>query len=178
MIGVLRLGHRIARDKRITTHVFLTARALGADFGVLSGERDDSVLRGVEKISEKWGGAFTVRYEKSWRGTLEKWKRSGGAVAHLTMYGMPIEKRMGDMRNEKELLVVVGAEKVPGEAYALADYNVAITSQPHSEVAALAIFLDRYFRGRELDRMFSGARVAIVPQEHGKLVRDIEDSNK
>jgi len=29
MISVLRIGHRIARDKRITTHVFLAARALG-----------------------------------------------------------------------------------------------------------------------------------------------------
>jgi len=29
-LEVLRLGHRPARDKRITTHVCLTARALGA----------------------------------------------------------------------------------------------------------------------------------------------------
>ena len=31
MINVLRLGHRIGRDKRITTHVALVARAFGAD---------------------------------------------------------------------------------------------------------------------------------------------------
>ncbi|TLZ95287.1 MAG: tRNA (cytidine(56)-2'-O)-methyltransferase, partial [Methanobacteriota archaeon] len=30
MITVLRLGHRPARDKRVTTHVALTARAFGA----------------------------------------------------------------------------------------------------------------------------------------------------
>ena len=31
MITVLRIGHRISRDKRITTHVALVARAFGAD---------------------------------------------------------------------------------------------------------------------------------------------------
>jgi tRNA (cytidine56-2'-O)-methyltransferase len=172
MIGVLRIGHRIARDKRITTHVFLAARTLGADFGVLSGERDDAVLRSVERISEKWGGAFSVRYEKNWRGVLEKWK---GGIAHLTMYGMPLDEKIGELRKEKNLLVVVGAEKVPGEAYALADYNVAVTNQPHSEVAALAIFLDRFFRGSELRKNFSNAKLRIVPQERGKLV---QQSNK
>ena len=30
-IGVLRLGHRRERDKRITSHLGLTARAFGAD---------------------------------------------------------------------------------------------------------------------------------------------------
>ncbi|TFG70124.1 MAG: tRNA (cytidine(56)-2'-O)-methyltransferase, partial [Methanomassiliicoccus sp.] len=30
MIVVLRLGHRPERDQRVTTHVALTARALGA----------------------------------------------------------------------------------------------------------------------------------------------------
>ena len=31
MITILRIGHRISRDKRITTHVALVARAFGAD---------------------------------------------------------------------------------------------------------------------------------------------------
>ena len=30
-VAVLRLGHRPGRDNRMTTHVGLTARALGAD---------------------------------------------------------------------------------------------------------------------------------------------------
>ena len=53
MISVLRLNHRIARDKRITTHVFLAARALGAEKGIFSGEKDDSIIVSVEKISSK-----------------------------------------------------------------------------------------------------------------------------
>jgi tRNA (cytidine56-2'-O)-methyltransferase len=31
MITVLRIGHRLGRDKRITTHVALVARAFGAN---------------------------------------------------------------------------------------------------------------------------------------------------
>ena len=43
-VHVLRLGHRRERDKRITSHLGLTARAFGADNFVLSGEEDPNVL--------------------------------------------------------------------------------------------------------------------------------------
>ena len=55
-VCVLRIGHRQGRDQRITTHVFLVARAFGADEGVLCGDRDDSVLNGIAKVSSLWGG--------------------------------------------------------------------------------------------------------------------------
>jgi tRNA (cytidine56-2'-O)-methyltransferase len=68
------------------------------------------------------------------------------------------------------LLVIVGGEKVPPEAYRLADWNVAVTNQPHSEVAALAVFLHEYFQGRELRKRFERARRRIVPQARGKKI--------
>ena len=40
MITILRLGHRVVRDQRITTHVALTSRAFGADKIVISVEKD------------------------------------------------------------------------------------------------------------------------------------------
>ncbi|MCK7488956.1 MAG: hypothetical protein MZU79_00960 [Anaerotruncus sp.] len=52
-------------------------------------------------------------------------------------------------------MIVVGAEKVPPEIYQLADWNVAVGNQPHSEVAALAITLDRIADCEPLDRSFS-----------------------
>jgi tRNA (cytidine56-2'-O)-methyltransferase len=63
----------------------------------------------------------------------------------------------------------VGAEKVPAEIYELADWNVAVGNQPHSEVAALAVFLDRLFQGRELDGEFEDG-LKIVPSPRGKQV--------
>jgi len=66
-ICVLRLGHRTGRDQRITTHVFLASRALGATEGVLCGDQDESVLAGVKRVAELWGGAFGIKYEGNWR---------------------------------------------------------------------------------------------------------------
>jgi tRNA (cytidine56-2'-O)-methyltransferase len=43
----------------------------------------------------------------------------------------------------KKLLVIVGGEKVPAKVFQYADWNVAITNQPHSEVGSLAIFLEK-----------------------------------
>jgi tRNA (cytidine56-2'-O)-methyltransferase len=78
---------------------------------------------------------------------------------------------------EKDLLVAVGAEKVPAEMYQLADWNVAVGNQPHSEVAALAVFLDRLFQGEELGREFEGG-LKIVPSSRGKEVIYPEFSSK
>lgn len=172
MIRVLRLGHRIKRDVRITTHVCLAARALGASGVVLSGERDDGLMEGVRKVVYSWGGNFVVEYREDWRASMEKARKSG-CVVHLTMYGEPIQKKIAAIRKEKEVLVVVGAGKVPIDAYNESDFNIAVTSQPHSEVAALAIFLHEYYRGKELEKTFDG-KVKIVPKERGKCVVSCE----
>ena len=59
---------------------------------------------------------------------------------------------------------------MPGEAYRLADYNVAIGNQPHSEVAALAIFLDRINEGVEFRLNFEDSKIRVIPQEKGKRI--------
>ncbi|MCX6769090.1 MAG: tRNA (cytidine(56)-2'-O)-methyltransferase [Candidatus Micrarchaeota archaeon] len=181
-VCILRLGHRRLRDQRITTHVFLTARALGATEGVLCGERDESVLRGIEKVSEVWGGKFPIRYEENWQLFIRKKKRDGWKIAHLTMYGIDFRRVLLKKKVDK-CVVVVGAGKVPQEIYELADYNVSVTNQPHSEVAATALFLDRLFGGKELGKKFEG-KIRIVPKACGKLVvhgknslRDINESD-
>ncbi len=172
MITVLRLSHRRVRDARLTTHVCLTARAFGAGEAVISGERDEGILESVSDVAERWGGKFKIRYEKKWKNVLKKFK---GTKIHLTIYGMPVQEKIAEIRENvkgKNLLVIVGGEKVPGEIYKLADYNIAVTSQPHSEVAALAVFLHEFFEGEELEKKFSGAKLKVVPQERVKKVLD------
>lgn len=88
---------------------------------------------------------------------------------HLTMYGEPIKERIEEIKKERDILVIVGAEKVPREVFDLADYNIAIGNQPHSEVAALAIFLDRYTEGGWQNKKFEG-EMEIVPMKKGKRV--------
>jgi tRNA (cytidine56-2'-O)-methyltransferase len=173
-IVILRLGHRPERDARITTHVGLTARALGAK-GMLLDYDDKSEAQSIDRVVKAWGGDFYVKTGVSYRSTMKRWKEDGGVIAHLTMYGINLPDCIGVIRAEwqssKDLLVVVGAEKVPGDVYEMADYNVAVGNQPHSEVAAVALFLDRLQEGQTLRQEFKGGELKIIPTEHGKNVR-------
>jgi Uncharacterized protein conserved in archaea len=87
------------------------------------------------------------------------------------MYGLNIEKISLDFGEEKNILIVIGASKVPKDVYSIADMNIAIGNQPHSEIAALAIFLDRLYRGKELGYSFQNAKMKIIPSSHGKRVK-------
>lgn len=173
-VAVLRLGHRPGRDERTTTHVGLTARALGADRVILAdpgGSRQGT----LEDITDRFGGPFGVDTTESPKRTIRDWD---GSVAHLTMYGLPIQDVEGEIRDahrEEPLLVVVGAEKVSFDVYEEADWNVGVTNQPHSEIAGLAVFLDRLFEGRELDREWEDADKVVVPKETGKRVEPADE---
>ncbi len=170
---ILRLGHRIQRDQRITTHVGLTARALGAE-GMLLDSEDSGIEKSLADVNERWGGSFYVRRIANWKNEIRQWKENGGKVLHLTMYGVNLPDVIDDIAAH-DIMIVVGAEKVPPELYGLADWNVAVGNQPHSEVAALAIALDRLaaFSGSDsLKSRFSGGEVEIVPKSRGKEVRE------
>lgn len=169
MITVLRLGHRPERDKRITTHVCLVARAFGADRVIIS-TRDEKVEESVRDVVSRFGGDFEIITGVPWKKVLRDFR---GVKVHLTMYGMPVDEVIPIIPRDRDLLVVVGAEKVPREVYDMADFNVAVGNQPHSEVAALAIFLDRYFGGEELRKEFNG-KWKIIPQERGKKVLKVD----
>lgn len=169
-IAVLRLGHRPSRDKRITTHVCLVARAFGAEGVFISGVKDEFIRSTVQKVVDAWGGDFWVEFVCSPMKVLDEWKASGGVVAHLTMYGIPVKQVKDMIPSDRDLLVIVGGEKVPTPYYEKADFNIAVGNQPHSEVAALAIFLDRVTGGSWEVMPFKNARLRIVPSARGKNV--------
>ncbi|UCH56833.1 MAG: tRNA (cytidine(56)-2'-O)-methyltransferase [Candidatus Bathyarchaeota archaeon] len=179
-IHVLRLGHRSSRDKRVTTHLILAARALGASSATYDGERDPSLEESVRDVVTDWGGSFSLEYTDSWRRSIAAWRdERGGKVVHLTMYGIPLQDVISSIRDDpSDKLVVVGGAKVPGEAYSLADWNVSVTQQPHSEVSALAVFLHELLEGRELGRVFEGARLRVLPQEREKRVEERSPESK
>ncbi|HEX9678402.1 tRNA (cytidine(56)-2'-O)-methyltransferase [Nitrososphaera sp.] len=170
-LAVLRIGHRLVRDDRVTTHAALVSRAFGAEKIYMTGI-DQSVKETVDAVGKRWGGKFEVEVIDEWKGIARAWKKDGGKVAHLTMYGVNVNDVVSKIRKEKKLLVIIGAEKVPRDAYDLADYNIAVGSQPHSEIAALAVFLDRLAGGRQLEKEFEGGRLRVVPSEKGKRVEE------
>ena len=170
-VFVLRLGHRPERDKRITTHVFLVARAFGAHGAFYSGQRDKKVETSVKKVVETWGGPFTLEFIKDWVKKIKQWQKDGGEIIHLTMYGLPLNEVIQKIReSNKDKLIIVGGTKVPKVVYELADWNVSVTLQPHSEVGALSVFLHELYMGHELTKKFKDAKIKIIPQARGKKV--------
>ena len=170
-VAVLRLGHRPGRDERMTTHVGLTARALGAD-RVLLETGVSNAKETIDDVTDRFGGPFEAGLIEGPKGFVRNWP---GAVVHLTMYGLPVQEVEAEIRtthDSEPLLIVVGAEKVPFDLFEAADWNVGVTNQPHSEVAALAVFLDRLFEGREFDREWEDADRRVIPKETGKRMVD------
>ena len=88
-ICVLRLGHRPERDQRVTTHVGLTARALGASGMYLTGS-DKGVVQSIRDVVDRWGGDFFIEDGVKWKKCIQSWRESGGIAVHLTMYGIPL----------------------------------------------------------------------------------------
>ena len=168
-IHVLRLGQRYLRDDRTLTHLCLVSRALGAELIYLE-DAEKEVIATLEAVNRTWGGDFRVVLGEPWKGVVRKAKQEGRSVVHLTMYGMPIQDVAPRLRGVAKVLLVVGGPKVPGKMYHEADFNVAVTSQPHSEVAALAIALHEIQGGEELKRAFQKSKLRILPSPRGKRV--------
>jgi len=168
-IEVLRIGQRLVRDDRVTTHVALVSRAFGAS-KILMYDANPEIKDTVSKVNKTWGGDFKVEIIENWKNLIRMKKSDAYKIIHLTMYGENIDTVQTSIRNEEKILVVVGAEKVPREIYDMADYNIAIGNQPHSEISALAILLDRIWEGKQFLRKPENAKREIIPTKKGKRV--------
>lgn len=181
-VVVLRWGHR-SRDARLTTHVALTARALGASGMILTDIADAKLKETLGQVVENWGGPFFFRMGIPWRTALKDWREKGSVVVHLTAYGENIQTSNVIQRiraTRRNVLVLVGSKKVPREFFSnkVSHFNVAVGNQPHSECSSLAIFLDRFFEGKELARKFERAKLQITPRkQRKKLVKKDKGRN-
>ena len=169
-VVVLRYGHRTVRDERITSHCCLVARAFGAKKIIVEGFEDDELKRTVDSVNKSWGKGIELEFTEHWKPILKKYKNLGYKVVHTTMYGLLLQNKIAKIRTWKKVLLVIGSQKVEKEVYEMADINISITLQPHSEVAALAIFLHEDFEGQELGKKFRGGKLNIVPQKVGKKI--------
>ena len=176
-VHVLRFGHRKKRDIRVTSHCALVARALGAEKIIIDGDKDDKAEKTLKGVNERFGQGLKVE-QKPWKKTLKEYKKKRWKIAHLTMYGERLSEIIPKIRQENKILVFVGAEKVPGEVYKLADWNIGVGNQPHSEIAALAVFLHELFQGKELGKKFKKAKIEIIPNAKGKDVKNLKKSKK
>jgi len=167
-IEVLRIGQRVVRDDRVTTHVALVSRAFGAS-KIFMNEVNPEIKDTFNKVNESWGSDFQIEFVDNWRKLLRE-KKKVAKVVHLTMYGENINDVDEKIKQEDNIIIVVGAEKVPRDVYEQADYNVAVGNQPHSEISALAVLLDRIQNGKQFEAKYNNARLEIVPTKNGKKV--------
>ena len=165
MIIVLRIGHRIERDKRITTHVALAARAFGAD-GIFITTKDVKIRKNIQSVCKRFGDEFQIETGIEAKKIIKSWN---GTIVHLTMYGSELDKAIAHIDTNRDMLIIVGAEKVPPYFFKIADFNISVGNQPHSEVSALALFLDRYTKAAWQSKDFHG-NIQIIPCANTKKI--------
>jgi len=181
VLAVFRLEHRPIRDKRISTHLALTARAFGASEFYYSGHHDSHLEESISQVISDWGGSFHYSFISNPRSFFRSWRSNRGFLIHLTMYGIEISDRLSilqDLSQTRDFLIIVGGSKVPAYVFDIADYNIAIGHQPHSEVAALAVFLDLLSSSSARLRHFPNARFEIIPSERGKRTRVVSEHSR
>ena len=164
-IELLRLGHRLPRDQRTTTHCGLAARALGATKMWYTGDRDQEMEESLNNLTKRFGGPFNVERIEDEYSFIKRKKKEGFTVIHLTMYGLDFETTR--VTATKQLLLV-GGEKVASELYQASDYNISVGNQPHSEVAALALYLHKNFG---IKKKFKNTLMEIQPSARGKILK-------
>ena len=175
IVNVLRLGYRVGRDPRITTHLGLVARAFGAQNFLVSGDEDKKMFESIKSVNTNFGGNMETGYVEKPIKWMRDFVKNGGALVHLTMYGLPYKDVIPEIPIDKPLGIVVGGPKVPAEVFQISDFNVAIGNQPHSEVAALGLFMERLMDSVGYNDAFSDAKFTIIPDSEGKNVVERDD---
>ena len=72
-IEVLRIGQRVVRDDRVTTHVALVARSFGAK-KIYMNEINPEINDTVSKINKTWGGDFKIEMIDDWKKIIREKK--------------------------------------------------------------------------------------------------------
>src|SRR5438445_11938831 len=66
-VVILQIGHRVFSDSRVTTHVCLTARALGADQVIIADHEAKVLESAIRDVTNKYGGPVDVPSAQRWK---------------------------------------------------------------------------------------------------------------
>jgi len=157
--------------------IALTARAFGAAEVVYTSEKDPKLVKHIKSIVNKWGGTFSVDFVKNWKKYIKE--KRNYKTFYLTMYGKALDSTHSLIRDYKNILLVVSSADVNTYLMKNADFNISVTTQPHCEASAIAIFLHYFYEGRELAIHFENAKYKVVPSERNVKVEHVKNkSNK
>ena len=102
VIEVVRIGQRLVRDDRVTTHVALVSRAFGAE-RIYMTEVNPEIKDTLEKINKTWGGDFKVEFIDKWKTVVKKKKEEEFKIVHLSMYGESINDIQENLHERKKI---------------------------------------------------------------------------
>ncbi len=149
------------------TDLCLIARAFGATEAVFT-TSDRKLIskskRFCKDVCAKWGGSFTISFTNNWKAYIKS-KRKYKTI-YLTRYGTPVRQMEYLLRTYKNLLIIASFSEKIKELYTIADFNISITSQPHTVASSVTALLRAYYRDRELSMHFENAKYKIVPEQH------------
>ena len=74
VIEILRIGQRLVRDDRVTTHVALVARAFGAS-KIYMNEVNPEIKDTLDMVNKTWGGDFEISFIDDWNEISEEKKK-------------------------------------------------------------------------------------------------------
>ena len=74
-VVVLRIGHRLVRDDRTTTHAILVSRAFGSSKMYMT-DVDEEIKNTINKVNNSWGGLkeFNLEIIDDWKKLIKEWK--------------------------------------------------------------------------------------------------------
>jgi tRNA (cytidine56-2'-O)-methyltransferase len=175
-LTILKLDHRPFRDKRITTHCALVSRAFEANEFYFSGIEDHKLIKNINNINNNWGGSFNISYTSTPISLIKDYKKKDYLIVHLTMYGLDIREAIPKIKNKggKKILIIIGGPKVPKIYYEVSDYNISVTNQPHSEVAALSMFLYLINPSSLKPKNYKNSKIKIIPNNDIKKVINLK----
>jgi tRNA (cytidine56-2'-O)-methyltransferase len=159
MINVLAMG-RNSHSSNID--LCLASRALGASEITFIGKRDQRLVNYVGTINRDWGGKFRVSFAKDLNEVMKKSEKA--IKVYLTRYGAPLQEKDNMIRTYKNIILIITPKNIP-KLHKISDFNISVTSQPHCGVAAIAVFLHEYYKGRELAMHFENAKYKLAEGE-------------
>ena len=93
------------------------------------------------------------------------------------MYGEQCNKTIiKNLKNQEKILIILGSQKVDSLFYEIADLNLSIGNQPHSELSALTILLYELVDNNIdfLYRDFKNGKKRIIPSKKSKKIVNVE----
>ncbi|MCL5434073.1 MAG: tRNA (cytidine(56)-2'-O)-methyltransferase [Candidatus Marsarchaeota archaeon] len=169
MISILVIGKN-SYDRMVD--IALTSRAFGASEITFTTKKNPTLIKYISRLNNKWGGNFNINFISNWKSFINT--RKTYKVIYLTKYGQSLQNIGNIIRNYKNLLLIVSSEEVNKTILNNSDFNVSITTQPHCEASAIAIFLHHFYEGRELALHFQNAGYKIVPAEREIKIEQIK----